>query len=261
MLLLLFYQFGYTHTHIGQRSKLGVDWSRFHLILTQDLWLILDSTDLARLAGQEAPGMLLTPPPQCRHYRYVLPHVLWMWVLEIQILVFILVWQSVYWLSLLPSPSYLFKSFHGMSQKQSPPSSLNSNAIYDNHISTTCFIRQFKSTFVPFKILVIFLSLWQWNCSNGWDLLTESISSDWESVGFLFHIFICRESSKVTPLLSKPFSCLSAYTNPSLSIFHQPDEPCCNVVFMNSVYLLIKHKHVNWVMFYLWKVGFMPKEI
>lgn len=127
----------HTHTHVGQRSKLGVDWNHFHLILTQDLWLIWIPRIWLGWLGQEASGMLLTPPPHCRHYRYVLPHVLWMWVLETQILVFILVWQSVNWLCLLPSPSYLLKSFHGTSQKQSPPSSLNSNAIYDNRISTT----------------------------------------------------------------------------------------------------------------------------
>lgn len=60
-------------THAGQRLKLGVDWNHFRLILTQGLWLILDHW-FDYTAGQQAPGMLLTPFPVQWSQVCVAPH-------------------------------------------------------------------------------------------------------------------------------------------------------------------------------------------
>jgi hypothetical protein len=191
----------------------------------QGLWL--DSTELAILAGQPAPGVLLTLPSQLGDSRYVEIDI-WCGCWKPKLFSSCLKWWVVYCVQPSPQPPILCVHvcvcnipLNVTEVISTTPHWIQMPFMVVTFQFPNCLIRQLKSTHVPFTTWVIFLSSWQWNFSKGWNQQKASLAID-NQWACIFALFIFRESNKVLSLLPKPSSCLSPHTNPSLSVFHQP---------------------------------------
>lgn len=92
----------------GQRLMLGVCLDCFSLhFVRRGLSLNLELANLARLAGQWAPGMLLSPPLECWNNRHYLPSLAFYLGTGDLNSVLIPAWQTLYRLNYFPGP-YIF---------------------------------------------------------------------------------------------------------------------------------------------------------
>lgn len=103
-------------------------WS-FCFVVRQDLSLTLERNNLARLTGQQAPGLLLPLPFQCEDCKRMPPHLGFYLDVRDPNRPSCLAQQAHYSLSLLPSPSV---HFH-----QAPSSYLNIFCIACHYLTAT----------------------------------------------------------------------------------------------------------------------------